>query len=176
MKRTRSSLLGVLLVLLALATGLWVVSRRSMPVIPNPTLRWEGLTNFPPVGAYTGYRLSNGGPQRLVFAPHQVGFRNGTTRVTVAPGEIIDRVGVLEVGEEYVFYVPGTVTNGTLSVDLEIRAKANPTSMLGKLESGLSGVVNWAFRGVGGTVSSDVWLGGRARFVVREQAAPAPAD
>ena len=152
---TRMKAAGVFL-LAALLSALVIGARRATsvasPPVPGTTLICLGLTNLPPLGTMTAFAVSNGNAFRLLYDPRMVEYRASTGTVRVSSETIVDRVGVVGPGKTHVFFVPGSVTNQSLRVRMESRAKAESDGLLMKLELLVKKVSSG---------SSDAWLGQR---------------
>ena len=160
-----ASCLIVLVVLLA--------PRRNTlkPGPPPAILSFVGLSNLPPLGMMTAFRISNSSPATLTFVPQVVRYRGsgGTSSVPVAT--IANCAGILSPGGTYVFFVPAIVTNRSLAVGLICRGKAR-TGTLGDIATRLFEMANGGKAGV--------WLGAHYSGVITEvdgtQPPRTPAD
>ena len=125
---------------------------------PPATLSFAGLSNIPPFGMMTAFRLSNASPTTLMFAPKVVRYRDQERTVSVPVSEIVQCNGVLQPGGSYVFYIAAIVTNRSLEVGLECRGKASPGSFGDTLD-------RWIKKVDGRT---GVWLGDHYSGVITE--------
>ncbi len=128
------------------------------PAAPPATLSFAGLSNMPPFGRMTAFRFSNSGPTTLMFAPKVVRYRDQERTVDVPVSGIVQCNGELPPGGSYVFYIPATVTNGSLEVGLECRGKGAPGSFGDTLD-------RWIKKADG---AIGVWLGDRYSGVIIE--------
>ena len=95
----------------------------------------------------------------MVYDPRRVEYRSSTGRVEVPAESIVNRVGVVGPGQSYLFFVPGTVTNQSLRVQVVTRSKAESEGLFMKVEQFIKKVSS-------GKV--EAWLGNRYQATLTE--------